>query len=273
MNVANGVTLTAAATAFDRVASTYDAQFTRTNIGQAQRRQVWQSLLAAFPVGSRILELNCGTGEDARFLAKRRRSVVACDASASMIEVARRHDRNENQSTNVQYLCLPNEELSSLPVTRMFDGAFSNFSGLNCLADLSNVARDLANLIKPESRLLICVWSRVCVAEILWLLLHGQPKKSIRRFQRKSLARLGGLTISVTYHTVSDLRRSFSPWFELRSRRAIGLAVPPSYAEQWVSRHTKLLAGLELFDHAFAQLPFFRDLGDHVLLEFVRCKP
>jgi ubiquinone/menaquinone biosynthesis C-methylase UbiE len=271
MNVANGVTLTAAATAFDRVASTYDDQFTRTRIGQAQRKQVWQSVLAAFPVGSRILELNCGTGEDARFLVKHGRSVVACDASTSMIEVAKRHDRNENPSTNVQYLCLPNEELSSLPVKKMFDGAFSNFSGLNCLADLSQVARDLANLVKPEGRLLICIWSRACVAEILWHLLHGQSKKSLRRFQRKSFARLGGLTISVTYHTVSDLRRSFSPWFELRSRRAVGLFVPPSYAEQWISRHAKLLARLELLDHAFAQLPLFRDLGDHVLLEFVRC--
>jgi ubiquinone/menaquinone biosynthesis C-methylase UbiE len=271
MNVANGVTLTAAATAFDRIAATYDGQFTHTNIGQAQRKQVWQSLLAAFPVGSRILELNCGTGEDARFLVKHGRSVVACDASASMIDVAKRSDRNEGQSSNIEYLWLPNEQLGSFPAMRSFDGAFSNFSGLNCLADLSQVARDLANLVKPKGRLLICVWSHVCVAEILWCLLHGQLKKSTRRFQRNALARLGGLTISVTYHTVSGVRRSFSPWFELRSRRAIGLFVPPSYAEQWMSRNVKLLAGLELLDHAFAQLPLLRDLGDHVLLEFARC--
>jgi SAM-dependent methyltransferase len=271
MNAAKGVTLTAAATAFDRVASTYDAQFTHTKIGQAQREQVWNALLSAFPVGSRILELNCGTGKDARFLAKQGRSVVACDASTAMIEVAQRNGRNEGQFPNIDHLCLPNEEIGSLAVQKPFDGAFSNFSGLNCLPDLLQVARDLANLIKPEGRLLICLWSRVCAAEILWYLLHGQSKKAVRRFQPKASARLGGLTIPVTYHAVSDLRRSFSPWFALRSRRAIGLFVPPSYAEQWISQNTRVLAGLKLLDHACARLPLLRDLGDHLLLEFVRC--
>ena len=93
MNAANGVTLTAAATAFDRVADSYDELFTRTAIGRAQRKQVWKELLAAFPEGSRILELNCGTGEDARFLTKEGRYVVASDASAAMIAVARRRTK------------------------------------------------------------------------------------------------------------------------------------------------------------------------------------
>ena len=130
MNAANGVTLTAAATAFDRVADSYDELFTRTAIGRAQRKQVWKELLAAFPEGNRILELNCGTGEDARFLAKQGRSVVACDASAAMIAVALRHE-----VSTIQYLQTANEDLGALCFERPFDGAFSNFSGLNCLAD------------------------------------------------------------------------------------------------------------------------------------------
>ena len=71
MNAVYGAVHTAAAVAFDRVASSYDELFTHTAIGRAQRKQVWEKLLAAFPPGSRILELNCGTGEDARFLAAR----------------------------------------------------------------------------------------------------------------------------------------------------------------------------------------------------------
>jgi SAM-dependent methyltransferase len=271
MNVANGVTLTAAATAFDYVASTYDEHFTYTAVGRAQRKQVWVQLLAAFPVGSRILELNCGTGEDARFLAKLGRSVFACDASAAMIEVAKRNHRNGGRIANLEYLHLSNEDLGALPTGRPFDGAFSNFSGLNCLGNLQPIARDLASLIKPGGRVLACLWSRVCVAEILWYLLHGQPLKAVRRRRSQAVARLGGLTIPVTYHTLGGLRRSFSPWFKLKSRRAIGLFVPPSYAERWMSRNEKMLERFEALDRSCAKLPFLRDFGDHILLEFVRC--
>jgi len=273
VSVAYGAVHSAAAAAFDRVAGSYDELFTYTAIGRAQRRQVWDKLVAAFPPDSRILELNCGTGEDARFLAARGRSVVACDASAAMIEVAKQRGQLDDVCTNIEYVHLANEDLGALAAEGWFDGAFSNFSGLNCIADLTPVARHLANLVKPGGRALLCLWSRVCAAEVLWYLLHGQMKKAARRFSGKSTARLGGVAISVSYPTIRAVRRSFSPWFQLRSRRAIGLFVPPSYVEPWMSKRPKLLARLERLDRICAQWPILRDVGDHVLLEFVRCNP
>ncbi len=67
--------------AFDSLAARYDDLFTRSMIGRAQRGAVWDVLLDTFEPGSHILELNCGTGEDALFLAQHDVSVVACDAS------------------------------------------------------------------------------------------------------------------------------------------------------------------------------------------------
>ena len=271
VNAAHGVTLSAAATAFDRLAASYDAQFTYTKIGRVQRNQVWGALIQAFPVGSRILELNCGTGEDARFLASRGCSVVACDASPAMIEIALRRHREKCGHSRVRYLQLQNEEVASLSTEGPFEGAFSNFSGLNCLADLRSFARNLANLVKPGGRVLLCLWSRVCLAEIFWFLLRGQPRKAVRRLRRDSVANLAGLTISVRYHTFRDLRDSFSPWFSLQSRRAVGLFVPPSYAEQCMRGHELVLARLDRLDRWCAKWPVLRDLGDHMLLEFLRC--
>jgi SAM-dependent methyltransferase len=262
--------LSAAATAFDRVADSYDEIFTRSMIGRAQRGQVWSRLLGAFPSGSRILELNCGTGEDARYLARRGRSVVACDASPLMIQVAKRSSGSQI-SENLEFLKLANEDLGLMPSDKPFDGAFSNFSGLNCLDDLRPFARNLAALVKPGSPVLLCLWSRVCVAEFFWYLLHGQRRKACRRFSGKTTAKVGGETIRVAYPTVKTVRRAFSPWFELRSRCAVGLFVPPSYVEQWMSKHPKILARLERLDRMCINWPIFRDVGDHALLEFVRC--
>lgn len=272
VNSANGVMLWAAATVFDEIANSYDKLFTHTAIGWAQRIQVRARLLAAFPPGSRILELNCGTGEDARFLAKRGRSVVACDASTEMLRVARNHWEGRNAG-KVRYVHMANEELGSWASREAFHGAFSNFSGLNCLADLQPVARNLAKLVIPGGTVLLCLWSRVCVAEILWYLVHGQPQKATRRFSGKATARLGKKTIAVFYPTAREVRRCFSPWFRLRSQRAIGLFVPPSYVEPAMRSHPKLLERMEWLDRLCAGWPIFRSAGDHMLLEFTRCHP
>jgi SAM-dependent methyltransferase len=270
MHGGTGVITLAAATAFDGVADSYDEVFTHSMIGRAQRRKVWAKLLAAFPRGSRILELNCGTGEDARYLVERGRSVVACDASHSMIEVAKRVSPWRNNA-NLEFLHLANEDLGLMPSERLFDGAFSNFSGLNCLADLRPFASNLVGLVKPGGAVLLCLWSRVCVAEFFWYFLHGEPRKACRRFPGKATARVGDVTIPVAYPTVSNVRRAFSPWFQLRSRSAVGVFVPPSYVERWISKHPKILARLERLDKVSADWPIFRDAGDHVLLELVRC--
>jgi SAM-dependent methyltransferase len=264
--------LTAAGIAFDRVAGSYDEVFTHSAIGRAQRNQVWAKLLAAFPPGSRILELNCGTGEDARFLAERSRRIVACDASAAMIEVARNRLPANTAAANLEFLQLANEDLGHFPLRPEFDGAFSNFSGLNCVVDLHPVAANLAELVRPGGRLLLCLWSRICPTEVLWYLLHGQPQKAIRRLSGKSTARIGGGTISVFYPTVRTVRRTFSLWFKLRSRCAVGLFVPPSYMENWIRGFPKALERMEVLDRRTNGWPGLRALGDHVLMEFERCK-
>jgi ubiquinone/menaquinone biosynthesis C-methylase UbiE len=271
MSEAHSLGLSTSAAAFDSIAGKYDELFTRSVIGRAQRNQVWERLQTAFHPGERILELNCGTGEDARFLAQKGVSVFACDASAAMIEVAGSREKLEPGAVKVEYRQLANEDLSPLLGQGLFDGAFSNFSGLNCLADLQPVAHSLSRLVKPGGRVVICLWSRLCVMEIVWFLAHGQIRKALRRFSGKASARLGGLTIEVSYPTVRSIQHTFAPWFRLQSRTAIGLFVPPSYVEPWAQQHAGAVIWLQKLDRWFSGWPGFRDAGDHVLWEFVRC--
>jgi len=270
MSGANSVHCSAAAIAFDRVADSYDELFTRTAIGRAQRAPVWTELLKVFHDGERILELNCGTGEDARFLAQNGRFVTACDASAGMIAVAKNQPASEPGSGSVRYLQIANEELDRLPANALYDGVFSNFSGLNCISDWPAFAQSVASVVRPGGRVLICLWSRVCLAEIVWFVLHGQFQKAFRRFADKPTARLGGLTIPISYPSISCIESALLPWFSLEKRKAVGLFVPPSFVEPWAQKNRKFLAQLEKLDSVFAQWPILQDMGDHVLMEFVR---
>ena len=52
----------------------------------------------------------------------------------------------------------------------------------------------------------------------------------------------------MVYHRRVDLLRSFAPWFRLEKRLGIGIAVPPSAAEPWISFHPQLLASMEAVD-------------------------
>ena len=60
--------MTAPTSPFEAMAATYDRDFTERPIPARMRRAVWRRLDAAFPPGRRVLELGCGTGEDALFL-------------------------------------------------------------------------------------------------------------------------------------------------------------------------------------------------------------
>jgi hypothetical protein len=58
------------------------------------------------------------------------------------------------------------------------------------------------------------------------------------------------------------------PRFALESSEGVGIFVPPSAAEPWISGHPRLLGLLEAADRLAARPLAF--LGDHILYRFVR---
>ncbi len=84
-------------TPFDKIALTYDELFTNTAIGKLQRNIVRKYLDETLPTNQRIsiLELNCGTGEDAVYFAKKGFDVLATDVSDDMLKLT--NNERENQ--------------------------------------------------------------------------------------------------------------------------------------------------------------------------------
>jgi ubiquinone/menaquinone biosynthesis C-methylase UbiE len=256
--------------AFDTIAAGYDELFTRSLIGRAQRGAVWDALLRTFEPGAHLLELNCGTGEDALFLARHNISVFACDGSEGMIRTARKRLQEEAPDAPILFERLSTEHLGQLHPGHLFDGALSNFSGLNCVANLDQAAWDLASLLTPRASVLICLSTRFCLAETLWFLVQGEFRKAFRRSPGVAYAKVSGFVVKVHYPTLRQVRKSFSPWFRLRSCTGIGVAVPPSYLEPIIRKWPRLLGLLHWIDKRISHLPLLRILGDHMLLHFER---
>jgi SAM-dependent methyltransferase len=260
-----------AALAFDAIAPAFDSRFGEWRSVAAQRKAVRAALLRAFPTAGHILELGGGTGEDATFLAKRGYDMLLTDPSPTMVKLASAKLAPLGGRTEV----VAGEEMEEFAIRHrersgaMFDGAFSNFAPLNCVADLRPVARGLARLLKPDAPAMLVLFGTICPGEMVVEVLRGRPQLALRRFQcGEAPARLAKQDFHVIYHRRAALLRAFAPWFVLEKRVGIGVTVPPSAAEPWISRQPNLLAAMEMLDRGLAG-PLAM-LGDHVLYQFRR---
>jgi SAM-dependent methyltransferase len=259
------------ALAFDSVAPVFDSRFGSWSSVAAQRRAVRAALLRAFPAGGHILELGGGTGEDAAFLAERGFDVLLTDPSPAMVE----HATSKLAPLGARAEIAAGEEMEDFAANHlsadgaMFDGAFSNFAPLNCVADLGPVARGLARLLKPGAPAMLVLFGTFCPGEMVTEVLRGRPQLALRRCKRGEVhARLAKREFKVFYHRRATLKRAFAPWFVLEKRLGIGVTVPPSAAEPWISNWPRLLGAMQRLDEVL-DAPL-ASLGDHVLYQFRR---
>lgn len=238
---------------FDQIAPRYDDLWTNTTIGRLQREAVWRRIGSLFRPGERVLDLGCGTGEDAKWLMQAGTKVLALDASRAMVKDAK--------ARGVDAAVLRIEDLNQLE--GIYDGAISNFGALNCVSDLKCLGPQLARLIRRDGYFAVCVLGRFCLWETVWFLLHGNIRKAARRWR----GTVSQPDFDIYYPTVRQLRDALALEFTLVEVSGIGLCIPPSYVNG-LSRSS--LARLALADRRFAHWPVLRALADHRLLIFVR---
>ena len=264
MNTA--ASLAPAARAFDAIADSFDDRFEPWLSVAAQRRTVRRELLRSFPAGARVIDVGGGTGLDAAWLAARGRTVLLTDPAPQMLASAAAKLGSES-------VALAGAEglhtLSGRFGSAAFDGAYSNFAALNCVSDLTTFGNGLASLLRPGAPVLLVLFGTFCPAEFLVEAARGRYRNLFRRLNRtEAPARLAGHNFPIRYHRARALRAALGPWFDYRGRRAVGLFVPPSAAEPWISRHRHLLSAFERLDRGLG-LPL-ATLGDHVLYRFER---
>jgi ubiquinone/menaquinone biosynthesis C-methylase UbiE len=265
------------AQAFDQAAQNYDDLYKSNQVMAWMRQESLAALQAAFPAGSHLLEIGCGTGEEALALASQGYSIVATDISPAMIETCRRKATDEGEA-GVEWRVVPAGKMEALideysPAA--FDGAYASFGGLNCEPHLEPVADTLGRLLRPGGRLVCSIMGRWCAWEIAWGLLHLHPRDAFRRLRRgwigAGLASPGGtLSVPVRYYTPRSFARAFEPQFRVSAVRGLPVFLPPPYLDQLVERRPALFSQMVRVERALGdRFPFFL-LGDHFLLVMER---
>jgi len=243
-----------AAAYFDRLAARYDEVWTNSDAGRLQRNAVWRHVDPLVRRGDRILDLGCGTGEDAVHLEALGGQVLALDVSPEMVRISR------NKGVNARIA--PIEGIHKFAVA--FDMILSNFGGLNCVRDLSTLAKTLERLVRPEGFLAICLMSRFCLWESAYYAVRGSLKKAVRRWSGEAATPAG---LNLFYPSPKQVLVALTPGFELVTDVGVGVLVPPSFVGAIPRRLLRTFASVDAHIEASR---LGRMIGDHRLLIFRR---
>jgi hypothetical protein len=151
-----------------------------------------------------------------------------------------------------------------------FDGIFSNFGALNCVADLQQFARGAARLLRSNGMMLLNIMPPICPWEIGYYLFKRQPAEAFRRWRGRSGTRgisvnVGHQKVQTYYHTSTAIVAAFLHSFEIEKQFALGVLVPPPYLHG-ITRYQRFFNVLLNFEKVMAGWLLLRNWGDHVVV-------
>lgn len=253
-----------AAAAFSRKAAVYDL-FGQDHPNLARMRErVYAQFSRWTPQGSKVLELNAGTGLDAVALIQRGYQVHATDIASGMVaEIKRKQEVLElNGRLTVQQCSFT--ELDDVQVGP-FDALFSNFGGLNCIADLTAVTRYLPQLLKPQGVLTWVIMPPICPWELLLTVKDWQV--GTRRLRRGGVtAYVEGVPLHTYYFTPWQVRQALGADFKLLELTALSLLTPTADNKTFARRYPQLYRRLVWLDERLSRWPLLNHMGDFFIL-------
>lgn len=257
---------------FDEFADDYDKSFTNSWIGKKQRKQVWNFLDRYVDplITKSVLEINCGTGEDACYLSIKGHQVIASDISSSMLSIANAK-KTKRRIQNLDFIQSDMRSVDTGLDDSSVDLIFSNFGGINCISpeDIRSLSSGFRRILKKNGRIILVVMSRKCLWERVYFKAKGKKQEAIRRRSDKSIsAAIGSGSQEVWYYSPREIVELFCGEFIAGKIRPIGLFIPPSYLEKAIEGKGIVKRTLSVLEKLFENVSILSDYADHYLIEF-----
>lgn len=253
---------------FNAAALSYDTDFTHSVIGKLQRQFVYRHLseIIADNQFKSVLEINCGTGEDAIWLARQNFDVVATDISEKMIAVA----NNKSKFKNLIFKKLNINDMSITFEKEKFDLIFSNFGGLNCLSEieLELFFKNAATLLTEKGKLVLIIMPKSTLWEQSYFLMKGKFKSVFRRKKTGVIANVEGEKIITYYYNPKETKTLADYYFKFKQQNPIGFFIPPSYLESFFRNKSRLIAITTTLEKKITSSSFLAKYADHYLIAF-----
>jgi ubiquinone/menaquinone biosynthesis C-methylase UbiE len=252
--------------AFSRQAPVFDEIDRANGILLWMRDRVHAEVLRHAKPGDRMLELNCGTGIDARFFAEHGLRVLATDNAPGMLAQCEAKIAAAGLGDRVAVRQCSFDRLENLRDEPHFDYIFSNFGGLNCAADLGKILVDIDRLLLPGGYFTLVIMPKICPWELA-LVLRGKARTAFRRLHRGGVqAKVEGLPFQCYYYDPGFIQNQLKDYFRTISLQTLGLLVPPPYMEGFPERFPKAFRFLGRAEQRIAGRWPFNRMGDHYII-------
>lgn len=260
---------------FDRAAKYYDATYgPPTESGSGSPLMGWLRdehlgvLRSLFDPGALVLDIGCGTGEEALALAKDGYSVLGIDISPAMVRQAQTKAAVHGVKRGLIFHTLAAGLLDQLEERGPFQGAFAGLGTLNTEPDLARVAQGLHDLLEPGAPFVATVMSRRCLFESLRNWRRLKPGQTLNRSTDWREARAGacGVEAPVCFYSPPRFAAPFEPYFDVESVRAFPLWLPPIHLQDLYRDDPARYQSRLAWDERMRTWPGFRAWGDHFMM-------
>ncbi len=256
---------------FDHIASTYDSLYTYSPIGLLQRKSVWRYIEDVLPElkGFEMLELNCGSGDDAVLFEEGGLNIVATDISQEMLKVTEKKAEQYSMQNKISSHFLDLESFNENLFDKKFDLIFSNFGGINSIspASLKTLFNKLPQLLNPGGRFVGVVMPRFCAWETIFFMLRCQFGKAFRRMRSREPQGENASNTRMWYYHPSQLTALARENFRLVNLRPVGVALPPAYLERFFTVKRRWLLRLNRIEKRFSKTSLFSGVADNYIID------
>jgi ubiquinone/menaquinone biosynthesis C-methylase UbiE len=231
------------------------------------RKQIYEHIATYMQPASYILELNAGTGIDALYFVSLGHRVYATDLSTGMIDQINNKISQHHVHDNLFCRQLSYDQLDQVKDEK-FDYVFSNFGGLNCIDDLSQVTRHLPTLLNKGAHVTWVIMPPVCLWE--WMgVVKGNVRGAFRRFKKSGVkSHLEGEFFQTYYHSLSQIQSAFGSNFKFIKTEGLASLSPQPHRGDFPARYPRLYKGLRQFDSLVRNRFPFNRWADHIIVTF-----
>jgi ubiquinone/menaquinone biosynthesis C-methylase UbiE len=254
-----------ASDAFSKQSVVFDEIYSANTIINYKRARVREHVMQYLKPGSKILELNSGTGEDAIYFAQHGHDVHATDVSPGMQAVLKH--KSEPYRDQISFETCSYTQLDELKQQGPYDHIFSNFGGLNCTGELDKVLLSFDKLLKPGGAVTMVIIPPFCLWETL-LIFKGKFKTATRRFfaRKGRTAHIEGTYFKCFYYTPSLVINTLCKSFDVLGIEGLCTIVPPSYIEGFAEKHPRVYNYLKAKEDKFKSSWPWKYMGDYFII-------
>lgn len=253
---------------FDQLAPNYDELFSERLPAKWLRRRVRKQIEPYLPVAGCVLDVGCGTGEDAIWLAGQGHSVVATDPSPGMLEQAQRkfQDIPKDIRARIELSALDAGNVGDSMPEQSLDLVISNFGALNCVENLQSFFVACSEHLKPNGVVALTLMGPFCLWETAGFLLRGDLTRARRRWKGRAVYETGEASQLVWYHSPATIKRMAAPFFEVVDVCGIGVFVPSTEFFGTCEHSPGLFRSLTNIESLCGGWWPFNRMGDHYLI-------